>query len=78
MAIFPTSMFWILRNRFVSLMNILLRSIVFAGIMVFKLSIHFEGILSEDREVLIVPAVFVFFWGVEGRVRELYGMDGLP
>lgn len=41
------------------------------------MSIHFEGILREDRKVLIITAVFVFFGGVEGRMRELYDKYGL-
>lgn len=70
-------MFRILQDLFVSLMKILFRSIVFAMMMVFKLSIHFEGILRNDGKVVIVAGVFIFFWGVEGRMRELDGMHEL-
>lgn len=70
-------MFRVLQSLFVSLMKVLFGSIVFAVILVFKLSIHFEGILRDDGKVVIITAVFVFFGGVEGRVRELDGMNEL-
>lgn len=70
-------MFWILQSSFVRLMVELFRFMVFAVVMVFKLSIHLEGILCDDGEVGIVVAAFVFFWCVEGRMRELYSMHEL-
>lgn len=77
LTIFRSPMFRVLQDLFVSLMKVLLGSIVFAVILVFKLNIHFEGILRDDGKVVIVAAVFIFFWGVEGRMRELDGMNEL-